>query len=133
MRQLFAGPAVGAGWWWWTVRQPASEPARGSAGAGPLCSPCTAAVHVRAGSNVHRQRRHRLPDGSDPGTDAAATATGERLSHLLNSNVVQKMAPLSVVDPNTSDLDPDPEFWNNLYPDPGLDYQFCKAKSISVF
>ena len=30
----------------------------------------------------------------------------------------------SVVDPNTLNLDPDPEFWPNLDPDPGLCYQF---------
>ena len=30
----------------------------------------------------------------------------------------------SVVDPNTLNLDPDPEFWPNLDPDPGLYYQF---------
>ena len=29
-----------------------------------------------------------------------------------------------VVDPNTLNLDPDPEFWPNLDPDPGLNYQF---------
>ena len=30
----------------------------------------------------------------------------------------------SVVDPNTLNLDPDPEFRPNLDPDPGLCYQF---------
>ena len=31
---------------------------------------------------------------------------------------------ISVVDPNTLNLDPDPEFWPNLDPDPGLWYHF---------
>ena len=30
----------------------------------------------------------------------------------------------SVVDPNTSNLDPDTEFWTNFDPDPGLCYQY---------
>ena len=30
----------------------------------------------------------------------------------------------SVVDPNTFILDPDPEFWINLDPNPGLCYKF---------
>ena len=30
----------------------------------------------------------------------------------------------SVVDPNTLNFDPDPLFWPNLDPDPGLLYQF---------
>ena len=30
----------------------------------------------------------------------------------------------SVMDPNTLNLDPDPEFWPNVDPDPGLGYQF---------
>ena len=35
----------------------------------------------------------------------------------------------SVVDPNTLNLDPDPEFWPNLDPDPELYYQFLKKIS----
>ena len=31
---------------------------------------------------------------------------------------------VSVVDPNTLKLDPDPEFWPNLDPYPGLCYKF---------
>ena len=31
---------------------------------------------------------------------------------------------ISVVDPNTLNLDPDPGFWPHLYQDPGLYYQF---------
>ena len=34
------------------------------------------------------------------------------------------IAEISVVDPNTLNLDPDPGFWLNLDPDPGLYYQF---------
>ena len=30
------------------------------------------------------------------------------------------LIPISVVDPNTLNLDQDPEFWPNLYPDQGL-------------
>ena len=32
------------------------------------------------------------------------------------------------MDPNTLNLDLDPEFWPNLDPDPGLCYKFLKEK-----
>ena len=34
----------------------------------------------------------------------------------------------SVVDPNTMNLDPDPEFCPNFNPDPGLCYEFVEQK-----
>ena len=37
----------------------------------------------------------------------------------------------SVVDPNTLHLDPDPEFWHNLNPDPGYVINFEKKKIIT--
>ena len=39
---------------------------------------------------------------------------------------------ISVVDPNPLNLDPrpDPEFWPNLDPDPGLFHQFREKKII---
>ena len=56
--------------------RPAHDPAGrpGHDAAGPC--PSAAAVHAGAGSHVHREWRHRLSDGSDSGSDAAATATG---------------------------------------------------------
>ena len=39
---------------------------------------------------------------------------------------------ISVVDPNTVNLDPDPEFWFNLDPDPRFCYKF-KKKNVQSF
>ena len=45
------------------------------------------------------------------------TTTGDRTHKTLEYGT-------SVVDPNTLNLDPDPECWPNLNPDPGLCYKF---------
>ena len=37
------------------------------------------------------------------------------------------------MDPNTLNLDPDPEFWPNVDPDPGLGYQFWKKNLKIIF
>ena len=41
-------------------------------------------------------------------------------------------AKISVVDPNTLNWDPDPEFWSNLDPDPWLYNQFWKKKIKTI-
>ena len=43
---------------------------------------------------------------------------------LLHKYLEKTQASISVVDPNTLNLDPDPGFWPNLDPDPGLYNQF---------
>ena len=47
---------------------------------------------------------------------------------LLHKYLEKTQASISVVDPNTLNLDPDPGFWPNLDPDPGLFNQFWKKK-----
>ena len=51
-----------------------------------------------------------------------------KLSTFLARGLVGQNVEISVVDPNTLNFDPDPEFWPNLNPDPypdlGLCYQF---------
>ena len=46
----------------------------------------------------------------------------------INLKIEQCSFVISVEDPNTMNLDPDPGFWPNLNPDPELYNQFWKKK-----
>ena len=62
-------------------------------------------------------------------TDLIDSAQSEIISTLSKPQKSQT----SVVDPKTLKLDPDPEFWTNSDPDPGLCNQIIKNKKIKYF
>ena len=101
-------------------------------------------VHVGAGRGGGKHQGTKAPNavvrqltlkpiasGSDP--QAGRQLAPERGLRRRDDSVAQSEWIFnSLVDPNTLNLDPDPEFWLNLDlgpdPDPGLYYQLKKKK-----
>ena len=64
---------------------------------------------------------HSAPGPSPP--DWPYVCDADNQSTLFNTDRRYRYVTVSVVDPNTLKLDPDPEFWPNLDPDPDLYFQ----------
>ena len=70
------------------------------------CGPVGGAPHPR---------QRTWPGRSSPGWERSVPAWDRQFPGMLSSFLAVKG---SVVDPNTLHLDPDPEIWSNLNPDP---------------
>ena len=75
---------------------------------------------------------HGGGSGAQPGTQLHPSQAGEVTSHK-NVHPFILFIVTSVVDPNTLNLDPDPEFLPSLNPDLGLCFQFSRKKFKNNF
>ena len=86
----------------------------------PGGSPAPTAAPAHA---AHHRVLHRHPLDVCKTTDMTASRLkGRRSSSYLR--LLVKLVNSIVVDPNTSNFGPDPEFWPNMDPDPELCNQF---------